>query len=280
MKWGSFELHRISDGNFWLDGGAMFGVVPRVLWERKTTPDEKNRVHLALNCLLIQTGEKNVLIDTGCGHKYTEKQIEIYRIEHSTDILRELEQFGVSAGQIDLVINTHYHFDHCGGNTRSEGGEIVPTFPNAVYLVQRQEYEDAIHPNERNAASYFSHNWNPLMEKGMLRMVDEDEEILPGITVIPTPGHTVGHQSVKVESKGKTLFYIADLCPTSAHIPLPWVMGFDVQPLTTLEVRRRIYRQAVEEKWLLFFEHDPRVTTGYLSEEKGKYILVPESWKE
>ena len=280
MKWGSFQLHRISDGNFWLDGGSMFGVVPKVLWEKKATPDEKNRVCLALNCLLIQTGEKNVLIDTGCGHKYTDKQIEIYRIEHPTDVLRELERFGVSREQIDLVVNTHLHFDHCGGNTRLESGEIVPTFPNATYLVQRQEYEDATHPSERTSSTYLSHNFSPLEEKGMLQLVDEDEEILPGIRLIYTPGHTAGHQSVKIESGGKTLFYIADLCPTSAHVPLPWIMGFDVLPLTTLEVRRRIYRQAVEEKWLLFFEHDPSITSGYLSEESGKHVLVPESWKE
>lgn len=280
MKWGQFGLHLISDGDYWLDGGAMFGVVPKVLWEKKVRPDEKNRVRLGLNCLLIRTEKNNVLIDTGCGHKYSQKEIQIYRIEHSTDILQELEKLGLSAENIDLVINTHYHFDHCGGNTRSQDGEVVPTFPNASYVVRRREYEDAVQPNERTSATYLSHNWKPVEEKGRLRLIDDDEEILPGITLIHTPGHTAGHQSVKIDSQGKTLFYLADLCPTAAHIPLPWIMGFDVLPLTTMEVRRRIYRQAVEEDWLLFFEHDPVVTTGYLQEQNGKYRLVPESWKE
>lgn len=280
MKWGRFDLHLISDGNFWLDGGAMFGVVPRVLWEKKSAPDEKNRIRLALNCLLIQTAGNNVLIDTGCGHKYTEKEMRIYRIEHGTDILRELGERGLSAEQIDLVINTHYHFDHCGGNTLFHNSEAVPTFPNATYVVRRREYEDATHPSERTSATYLSHNWESLEKRGMIRFVDKEEEILPGITLVHTPGHTAGHQSVKIQSEGETLFYLADLCPTSAHIPLPWIMGFDVFPLTTLEVRRRIYRQAIDEEWLLFFEHDPVVTAGYLREEGGKYILVPESWRE
>ncbi|MFQ5930397.1 MAG: MBL fold metallo-hydrolase [Acidobacteriota bacterium] len=278
MKWGQFELHLISDGNVWLDGGSMFGVVPKVLWERKTTPDEQNRIRLALNCLLIQCGEKNLLIDTGCGFKYTEKEIRIYRIEHETDILRELQRFEVRPEEVDFVINTHYHFDHCGGNTRLEGDKIVPTFPNATYIVRRQEYEDASHPNERTVATYFPHNWKPLEERGLLRIIDQDEEIIPGVTAVHTPGHTAGHQSVKVESQGKTLFYIADLCPTSAHVPLPWIMGYDVFPLTTLEVRKRIYPQAAEEKWLLFFEHDPELPVGYLSKEDDKYTLEPDTW--
>lgn len=280
MKWGELELHCISDGSLWLDGGAMFGVVPKVLWEKKVTPDEKNRIQLALNCLLIQTPHKNVLIDTGCGHKYSEKEIQIYRIEHPTHLVLELARWGVSPEQIDLVINTHYHFDHCGGNTRLEDDRVVPTFPNATYVVRRQEYEDASSPNERTAATYLTHNWKPVEERGMLKLVDDDEEILPGITLVRTPGHTAGHQSVKIRSGARTLFYLADLCPTSAHVPLPWIMSLDVLPLTTLEVRKRIYRQAVEEEWLLFFEHDPRVTSGYLRQQDGKYILQPHSWEE
>ena len=279
MKWGQFELHLISDGNVWLDGGSMFGVVPKALWERKTTPDQQNRIRLALNCLLIQSGETNLLIDTGCGFKYTEKEIRIYRIEHETDILRELQRFEVRPEEVDFVINTHYHFDHCGGNTRLEGDQVVPTFPNATYIVRRQEYEDANHPNERTMATYFPHNWKPLEERGLLRIIDDDEEIMPGVILVHTPGHTAGHQSVKVKSEGKTLFYIADLCPTSAHVPLPWIMGYDVFPLTTLEVRKRIYPQAAEEKWLLFFEHDPELPVGYLSKENNKYILEPDIWE-
>ncbi len=280
MKWGQFELHLISDGSVWLDGGAMFGVVPKSLWEKKTSPDEKNRIRLGLNCLLIRTAEKTLLIDTGCGFNYTEKEFEIYRIEHETDILQELEKIDVSPEKIDFVINTHYHFDHCGGNTRREGEELVPSFPNATYLVSRQEYEDANHPNERTVATYMPHNWKPLEERGLLQKVDEDQEIVPGVTLVSTPGHTAGHQSVKVESEGKILFYLADLCPTSAHVALPWIMGFDLFPLTTLEVRKRIYAQAVDEEWLLFFEHDPVSPLGRLSQKDGKYTLASEPWGE
>ena len=280
MKWGQFELHLISDGSVWLDGGAMFGVVPKSLWEKKTSPDEKNRIRLGLNCLLIRTAEKTLLIDTGCGFNYTEKEFEIYRIEHETDILQELEKIDVSPEKVDFVINTHYHFDHCGGNTRREGEELVPSFPNATYLVSRQEYEDANHPNERTVATYMPHNWKPLEERGLLQKVDEDQEIVPGVTLVSTPGHTAGHQSVKVESEGKILFYLADLCPTSAHVALPWIMGFDLFPLTTLEVRKRIYAQAVDEEWLLFFEHDPVSPLGRLSQENGKYTLASEPWRE
>jgi len=280
VKWGQFELHLISDGSVWLDGGAMFGVVPKSLWEKKTSPDEKNRIRLGLNCLLIRTAEKTLLIDTGCGFNYTEKEFEIYRIEHETDILQELEKIDVSPEKVDFVINTHYHFDHCGGNTRREGEELVPSFPNATYLVSRQEYEDANHPNERTVATYMPHNWKPLEERGLLQKVDEDQEIVPGVTLVSTPGHTAGHQSVKVESEGKILFYLADLCPTSAHVALPWIMGFDLFPLTTLEVRKRIYAQAVDEEWLLFFEHDPVSPLGRLSQENGKFTLACEPWGE
>ncbi len=280
MKWGQFELHLISDGDIWLDGGAMFGVVPKVLWEKKTSPDERNRIRLGLNCLLIQTAEKNLLIDTGCGFNYSEKELEIYRIEHETDILQELQKIDVSPEKIDFVINTHLHFDHCGGNTRKEGEEHVPNFPNATYLVSGKEHEDANHPNERTVATYLPHNWKPLEERGLLQVVDEDQEVVPGVTLVSTPGHTAGHQSVRIESEGKILFYMADLCPTSAHISLPWIMGFDVLPLTTLEVRKRIYAQAVDQEWLLFFEHDPEYPLGRLSREDGKYALASEPWGE
>ena len=280
MRWGQFELHLISDGNVWLDGGAMFGVVPRVLWERKTPPDEKNRIRLGLNCLLIQSGEKNLLIDTGCGFKYSEKEIQIYRIKHETDALRALEQVGVRPEDIDFVINTHYHFDHCGGNTRYQGEELVPNFPCATYLISRKEYDDANCPNERTVATYFPHNWKPLEENGLLHIFDEELEVVPGVTVVHTPGHTAGHHSVKVESDDGILFYMADLCPTSAHIPLSWIMGYDLFPLLTLETRKRIYPQAVDEKWLLFFEHDPEFPLGTLSKEDGEYVVQPEPWRE
>ncbi|HXK59578.1 MAG TPA: MBL fold metallo-hydrolase [Acidobacteriota bacterium] len=279
MKFGDFDLHLISDGNFWLDGGAMFGVVPKTLWEKKTVPDEKNRIRLGLNCLLVRTGSHNVLIDTGCGDKYGEKEVRIYRIEHQTAIIAELSRLGVSPQDIDIVINTHLHFDHCGGNTRYEGGIIVPTFPKAEYLVRIEEYQDATCPNERSAVSYFEQNWAVLKERKVLRLIEADEEVLPGIRVIHTPGHTRGHQSVLIQSAGQSLFYMADLCPTAAHVPLPWIMAYDLYPLTTLETRKTIYRQAVAENWVLFFEHDPEQPAGFLRETEGKYHLAPFEWQ-
>ena len=278
MKLGQFDLHLISDGYFRLDGGAMFGVVPKVLWNRTTECDEQNRIRLALNCLLLQTGEHNLLIDTGCGHKYTEKQMRIYGIEHPTDILSQLASRGLDPADIDIVINTHLHFDHCGGNTLVRADEVIPTFPEATYMVRRQEFEEASHPDERTAATYLHHNWLPVQAEGRLELVEEDSEIVPGVTVMATPGHTLGHQSVRIESDGRVLFCIGDLCPTQAHVPLPWIMAFDVYPMKTLESRRRIYRRAVDENWNVFFGHDSEHPLGNLIEEEGGYKVRPLPW--
>ncbi len=280
MKWGEFEIHRVSDGRLWLDGGAMFGVVPRALWQRRVDSDAANRIPLGLNCLLVKAGGKNVLIDTGCGHKYSDKEIQIYRIDHQPSLIAEIHRFGLAPEDIDIVINTHLHFDHCGGNTIRVGDQVVPTFPNAIHYVQRREFDDANHPNERTRATYFQHNWMPIVDRGRFIVLDEDREIVPGIEVVNTPGHTLGHQSVKITSGGRTLFYIADLCPTSAHVSLPWIMGYDLFPLTTLETRKKIYRQAIDGEWLLFLEHEPGNPSGYLREEGGNYSLEPETWKE
>ncbi len=280
MKLGRFQLHRISDGELRLDGGAMFGIVPRVLWERKTEPDERNRVRLGLNCLLIRTGNENILVDTGCGNKYSQKELDIYGIVHPTDVVGELRRVGLQPEDLDFVINTHFHFDHCGGNTRWQGDAVVPTFPRATYVVRREEYEAATHINQRTAGSYFSHNWESVENAGKLQILEQDGEIVPGVSVVHTPGHTLGHQSVRVESEGQIVFYLADLCPTSVHVPLPWIMGYDLFPLTTLEIRKRIYRQAIEEEWLLFFEHDPKITSGYLSEKEGRFALEPSDWDD
>jgi len=280
LKFGRFDLHLISDGNFWLDGGAMFGVVPKILWEKKTTPDERNRIRLGLNSLLVRTGSHNVLIDTGCGEKYTEKEVRIYRIEHDVTLPGQLARLGLTTSDIDVVINTHFHFDHCGGNSCCDGNLIVPTFPKAEYVVRQDEYRDASQPNERSSASYFEHNWSVLAERRQLRLVDRDEEILPGIRLLHTPGHTRGHQSVLLESEGRSLLFMADLCPTSAHIPLPWIMAYDLYPMTTLQVRKDIYQRAVAGNWLLLFEHDPHQPAGYLQEADGKYLLAPFAWQD
>ncbi|HUG42604.1 MAG TPA: MBL fold metallo-hydrolase [Acidobacteriota bacterium] len=280
MKWGSFQLHLLSAGVFRLDGGAMFGVVPKPLWERVATPDARNRIPLGLNCLLIRTGDVNVLVDTGCGRKYSPKEIEIYSIDVSADLVRELAKIGLDPEEIDIVVNTHLHFDHCGGNTFVAGEDVVPTFPGAEYVVRKVEYQDASAPNERTRATYFAHNWSPIEAAGKLRVIDQDWEIVPGVTCISTPGHTLGHQSVFVESEGRKLLFLADLCPTMAHVPLPYVMGYDLFPLTTLKTRKEIYPRAVEENWELIFEHDPVHPYGRLLKKNGRYAAERLQWAE
>ncbi len=279
MKWGDFEIDLISDGTFRLDGGAMFGVVPKVFWERVSPPDEKNRIKLGLNCLLVRGNGKSVLIDTGCGFKYSSRELEIYGIEHESTVFDDLAKLGVAAADIDFVINTHLHFDHCGGNTVQKDEGFEPSFPNATYVVQRQEFEDASHPSERTQASYFKENWNPLVERGQLELLDGEHTVCEGIVGIPTPGHTLGHQSVKIQSGGETLFFLGDLCPTSAHVPLPWIMSYDLYPALTLETRKEVYRQAVRESWTLFFDHDPGTLLGRLSEKDGRYRAETMPWE-
>ena len=258
----------------------MFGIVPRVLWKQRMPPDKRNRVHLGLNCLLIRTGHEILLVDTGCGRKYSAKERDIYGIGRESDIVSGLASLGLGPGDVDLVINTHLHFDHCGGNTRWEGDEAVPTFPNATYIVAMQDYATGIDRNERTAASYRPENWVPLEERGQLQVLEGEKEIVSGVSLVHTPGHTPGHHSVKVQAGDKTVFYLADLCPTIAHVPLPWIMGYDLLPLTTLETRKRIYPQAVEEAWLLFFEHDPQVVAGYMKQKDDKFVLEPAEWKD
>lgn len=279
MKWGSLQIDLISDGTFWLDGGAMFGIVPRPIWEKVVRVDDRHRIPLGLNCLLIRWQGTTLLIDTGCGNKYTEKQKEIYRFDDRVCLLDELDHKGVTPDAVDLIVNTHLHFDHCGGNTLMADGALVPAFPNARYVVQLQELRDAEAANERTRGSYLPENWIPLRESGQLETVDGVYEILPGVILEPTPGHTQGHQSVRVVSDRRTLFYIADLCPTMAHVPLPWIMGYDLFPLTTLETRREVYSRALKENWLIFFEHDAGSPVGYLEESKGRFSCRPVSWK-
>lgn len=271
MKWGDFEIHVLSAGTMRLDGGAMFGVVPRVMWEKVAPPDERNRIRLGLNCLLVRSSAGNLLIDTGCGSKLSDREISIYQLQQEPGLEAELGRCGLSADQIDVVVNTHLHFDHAGGNTSRVGTGVLPAFPRARYLVQRRELADAESANERTRASYFPDNWRPLAESGQLEMLDGAAQVLPGVYCEPTPGHTAGHQCVRLESGGRTLYYIADLCPTLAHVPLPWIMGYDLYPLTTLETRREVYRRAVAEDWLICFEHDPDHPWGRITVRDGKY---------
>jgi len=279
-KIGSLVVHAIRAGEMRLDGGAMFGVVPKSLWEKRVPADERNRIPMTMRCLLVEHPSGLILIDTGAGNKENAKFKDIYGIENEgADGLTWLEdglrQIGVAPTDISLVINSHLHFDHAGGNTRIRpDGSVELSFPNATYIVKRGEFDYATHTNERTAASYFDRNYVPLESADKIEFVSREKEIVKGIKVIPTPGHTPFHQSIMIESAGERAFYFADLVPTSAHLPLPWIMGYDVEPLVTLETKRRILKQAVDEHWLAIFEHDARTAWGRVGVDAKGYRLV------
>jgi glyoxylase-like metal-dependent hydrolase (beta-lactamase superfamily II) len=274
---GRWIVHAIQAGTQRLDGGAMFGIVPKPLWERRMAPDERNRIVLGMRCLLIEHEAGLVLIETGAGNKEDRKFHEIYGVENAgadgrTALEDGLRVAGFRPEDVAVVIDTHLHFDHAGGNTyRDPDGAIHLTFPRARYVVQAGEYHYATHTNERTAGSYFPHNFVPVYEAGRLDLIDGEQEIVPGIRGIPTPGHTPHHQSILLESAGDRGFVLADLVPTSAHLPLPWIMGYDVEPLVTLETKRRILAQAQAENWLAIFVHDPVIPWGRIVHDGRGY---------
>jgi len=273
MKLGNFGLLALSDGTFALDGGQMFGVVPKPLWERKLPADARNRVRLGLTCLLVRTGAHNVLIETGIGNKFNAKYTDIYGIEKSTTLPDELNKAGLSVEDVDVVINTHLHFDHCGWNTRREGGRVVPTFPRARYFVQRGEWEHALHPTERDQASYVLEFFRPA--EVQTEFLESNQEIVPGIRVEVAPGHTRDLQCVWIESEGQHACFISDLVPTRAHLSYPWIMSFDLYPMETLASRHRLLPQIVERDALVIFPHDPEVPWARLGEGDGKIVAQP-----
>lgn len=268
---GDFELITLSDGFFGLDGGAMFGVVPRTLWERRLPPDDANRIPLGMRPLIVRIGGKTVIIDAGCGDKMDAKSTEIYKLDRRYHLDHSLAEAGLSADDIDIAIASHLHFDHVGGFTaRAKDGSLVPRFPKACYFAHRAEWEDATHPHERNRASYLQENFLPLKDAGVLTLVDDNAEIIPGIRYRRSGGHTANHQVVTIESGGRTAVFTADMYPTSVHIPDPWVMGYDLYPMDTLAFKRAFAREAIDREYLLFFEHDPSMAAGYLREKDGK----------
>ena len=275
MKLGAFHIHPVTDGRFRLDGGAMFGVVPKTLWERCCPADEHNRIPLSLTCLLIKAHGKNVLVDTGLGDKEDAKFHSIFAVERTPTLSESLAQQGLSHADIHLVVNTHLHFDHAGGNTVAAGPQsLKPAFPKATYCVQLGEYEDAAQANERTRASYRHENLMPVSHAGQWEFIRGDTELLPGVTAIVTAGHTRYHQSVKVESEGNTAFFLGDLIPTVSHLPLPYIMGYDLNPVRTLDTKRWVLEQAVAGHWLLIFEHDPLVQAGHVRKTPaGTYVL-------
>ncbi|HKC12134.1 MAG TPA: MBL fold metallo-hydrolase [Vicinamibacteria bacterium] len=273
LELGDIRVHILHDGTFALDGGALFGVVPRVLWEKTDPPDAKNRVTLGLNVALIETAGRRILVDTGMGDKWSEKERSLYRIESSSTLLGSLRAQGLGPADIDIVVNTHLHFDHAGGNTRLEGGRAVPTFPRARYLVQRGEWDDATRPHERSRASYREADMLPLAEAGQVDFLTGDVEVAPGVRVVRAGGHTAHHQIVVVEGGGNALFIPTDLLPTKSHLPLPFVMSYDLYPVATLEAKRELLQKAAEsDAWLLFY-HDRETPLGRVRREGDRYRL-------
>lgn len=265
----------LSDGQVGLDGGAMFGVIPKPLWEKKIQPDARNRIRLELSCLLIFVGGKRILVETGIGEKQDAKFRDIYAVD-GPHLVEQLRERGLAPGDIDVVVNTHLHFDHCGGNTRIERDKVVPTFPNARYIVHRNEYEHALDPTERDRASYFEHNYVPLQTAGQLDLVDGDTTVVTeGVDLVKVPGHTANMLCVKLSGGGKAAFFFADLIPTTAHLPLPWIMGYDLYPMITLENKKKWIPQVVRGEWLALFGHDTQTKGAYLREKDGRLETEP-----
>jgi glyoxylase-like metal-dependent hydrolase (beta-lactamase superfamily II) len=282
---GDFELSIFSDGTYPLDGGALFGVVPKVMWSRKVAAafgsdfpvDDKNCVITGLNSLLIRmdnprTGKQAVLVETGMGNKLSDRMIKFYG--QPAQLLANLTAAGVAPDDIDIVINTHLHFDHCGWNTvRNGNGKIAPTFPRAKYYAPEGEWQYARHPSERDSISYISDNYDPLVASGQMTLLKDGEEIVPGISVQTFPGHTANMQAVIVQSGGSTACYISDLIPTTAHVDLTWGMSFDLYPLETIASKKHYYAKSIPEKWLTVFTHDPKTPWAYVEkDELGKMV--------
>ena len=272
---GDLDLISLCDGFFRLDGGSMFGVIPKTMWSQETQPDERNRILLAMRPLVVR-GARTMIIDAGMGDKENEKFHEIYGVERSRHLDHTLAEAGLAPEDIDIVLASHLHFDHAGGVTvRDAAGRARPRFPRAQYIVRRGEWEDATHPSVRTRASYLLDNYVPLAEAGVLQLVDDDLMIMPGVRVRRTGGHTQHHQMILLESGGKTAAFVADLIPTTAHVPDVWVMGYDLYPVDTMAAKHQFVPEAIEKQMLVFFEHDPAVAAGYVKEEDRKRTVVP-----
>ena len=274
---GDLELISVCDGFFRLDGGAMFGVVPKPLWEKKAPADARNRITLAMRPLVIR-GMRTMIVDAGLGDKENAKFQDIYGVDRARHLDHSLAEAGLSAEDIDIVLASHLHFDHAGGFTRRDAdGRLRPRFPRAQYVVRRGEWEDATHPHARNRASYLMDNYVPLAEAGVLQLVDDDQTIMPGVRVRRTGGHTMHHQMITIESGGQRAAFVADLMPTTAHLADAWLMGFDLYPMDTLAAKGQFVREAVEKRTLVFFEHDPVVAAGYIQDHNGQRSIQPAS---
>ncbi len=252
----------------------MFGVIPKPMWEKQMPPDGRNRITLSMNCLLIFADGKRILVEAGAGDKMNAKLRDIYGLD-GPRLIERLRDYDLEPADIDIVIDTHLHFDHCGGNTRIEKDKVVPAFPNARYFVQKGEFDHALMPTERDRASFFDENYVPLAEAGQLSLLEGDQTVVPGVEVVRVPGHTAHMQCIKLTGGGKTAFSFADLVPTLAHLPLPWIMGYDLYPMTTLENKRKWIAEVAREGWLALFAHDAKAPAAYLRERNGRWEAEP-----
>ena len=277
MIFGDYRVEIVQDTEFHLDGGAMFGVVPRKLWARDCPPDDENRIRMNMNCVFIDTGSEKILIETGIGDKWSAKQRSMYGIDRRRPLSETLQsQTGAAADEITIVVNTHLHFDHAGGNTMLDAqGKSVPTFPNARYFVSRAELEHAEHPTERDRASYLPENWRPIVESGQLETKDSDYEVVPGLSMETVAGHNRSMQCWRLERGAKTMFGFADLVPMRAHVRLPWIMGYDLYPLETLNAKKELLPQAAREKWVCMFYHDPDEPLCRLQQGEKELSPIP-----
>ena len=280
MKIGKYELKIINSGYFWLDGGAMFGIIPKPLWEKTNLPDSANRIKLSTRNLLLINGNRKILIDSGMGNKWDAKSKNIYSInqdEFSLD--NELVKAGISAAEITDIIITHLHFDHTGGSIKLENGKLIPAFPNAKYYVQKKNFEWAVNPSERDRGSYIKENFVPIFQAGLLNLIDNNIDFDDEIEFLVVNGHTFSQQLVKISDSSTTILFCGDLIPTSSHIPIPYVMGYDLQPLVTVQEKKNILSQAHEEQWKLFFEHDPEFALATIK-KTDKGFQVDEKFRE
>jgi len=277
MQVGDYRVEIIPDTEFHLDGGAMFGVIPRNLWSKVCPPDDQNRIRMNMNCVFVDTGKEKILIETGIGEKWSPKQTSMYGITREHPLAKTLEQkTGSRPEDINIVINTHLHFDHAGGNTEvSSSNEVVSTFPNARYLVSGAELKHAEEPSERDRASYLPDNWRPLRKTGQLEETEPNCEVVPGLTMETHPGHNRSMQCWRLDRGGQTVFGFADLIPMRAHVSLPWIMGYDLYPVETLESKKRLLPRAVHEGWIGLLYHDPDAALFRFVEEEGKIIPQP-----
>ena len=276
MKFGDYRVEVVPDCEFRLDGGAMFGVVPRNLWSRKFPPDEQNRIRMNMNCVFIDTGSEKILIETGIGDKWSEKHRAMYGIDRKQSLDESLQTIaGVNANEITIVINTHLHFDHAGGNSKhDESGTLVASFPNARYFISRAEYEHAESPSERDRASYLVENWRPLKASDQLELMEANYEVVPGLRMETHAGHNRSMQCWRLDRGAQTLFGFADLVPTRAHVPFAWIMGYDLYPIETLEAKKTLLPEAAREGWACLFYHDPDQPLGRIVEDAGKLQAV------